>query len=377
MPLRKGVAGELHRKKSESVLNYDPRLSGLRGLAALMVVLLHVWDYGAVSPSSSVASFYLTVVAGFWIGVPVFLMLSIFLLLRSLDGNPDIKHYFLRRVRRIWPIYFGSVVLIFVVFQGMYRLSISDYVGFFTFTEYYTHPSMTGPLGVFWTLQLEEAAYVLIPLLHRTRHKGWVAGCLISISTAWVALLYNTNVLVKATGWSLAYLWFSPPTWLAAYGLGILVYLGWFRGAGWKRVRLLAPLSLVLAGFGVPFVSYTIVEYDVFLPLGLLGFAAVLADPPRFLRLGALLGEGSYAMYASHVMFLLAFGIVGLPLTVLISLGVEFVLRPYELSRRLHLPFFSGGRSAPAKGLPKRWEAASHEAGPLPEASGAHRVEKA
>ncbi len=330
---------------------YDPRLSGLRGLAAVMVAMLHVVTYGAIPAYGIVYTVYRSATTGFWIGVPVFLMLSIYLLLKSLDTQSSLRRYFSRRIRRIWPIYFGSIILIFVVFQSSYHLSLSDYVGFFTFTEYYSHPSIWGPLGVFWTLQLEEAAYVCIPFVHRSQHKEWIALGLVLISASWVCLLYSTRVLFAATGWSLAYLWFSPPSWLAAYGLGILVYTGRFDGPRSKALRWLAPLSLCLAAVALPFsLGPLSQEYQVFYPIALLGFAAVLANPPAFFRYFALVGEGSYAMYAGHIAFLLVFGLYGIPLILLSSLLVEIALRPKEVSSRLNIVFY-GDRSTEA--IPK------------------------
>ena len=68
---------------------FDPRLSGLRGLAAFGVVLFH----GTSAPWTSITSVFI-------VGVPVFLMLSMYLLLRSLDFNANMKHYFLRRIKK-------------------------------------------------------------------------------------------------------------------------------------------------------------------------------------------------------------------------------------------------------------------------------------
>ncbi|HEV2139041.1 MAG TPA: acyltransferase family protein, partial [Nitrososphaerales archaeon] len=180
--------------------SYDPRLSGLRGSAAFLIVLYHVAGFGvplAVPPL--VAKLFDQSVVGFWVGVPVFLMLSMVLLLKSLDANPDIKHYFWRRIKRIWPIYFGSLIVIFLFFNAYttYHLTVWDYVGFFTFTEYYVHPFINGPLGVFWTLQLEEAVYLFIPLIHSSRRKEWIGSILVGVGLTWTYLLFSTNVIAS------------------------------------------------------------------------------------------------------------------------------------------------------------------------------------
>src|ERR1700730_16332722 len=78
---------------------FDPGLSGLRGLASFGVVLFHASIYIRMPLFALTSTFYL--------GVPVFLMMSMYLLLKRLDANALLKHYFKRRIIRIWPIYFG------------------------------------------------------------------------------------------------------------------------------------------------------------------------------------------------------------------------------------------------------------------------------
>jgi peptidoglycan/LPS O-acetylase OafA/YrhL len=318
---------------------YDPRLSGLRGIAALMVVTVHVASYGILPFSLGVFVYdYSQLTAGLWIGVPIFLMLSMLLLLKSLDGNPSLGHYFRRRVKRIWPIYFASVILIGVAFQGLYHFTLWDYLSFFTFTQYYRQPALWGPMGVFWTLQLEEAAYLFIPLIHRSQHKELIASVLIAASLAWIVALFNTSLLTS-TGWGLQNLWFSPPTWLIAYGLGILIYTGRFAGGSWRVIRWATIPSLMLAALPLPFYSNSLSQqYELFYLLGLLAFASVVANPPSFLRYGAVVGESSYALYASHLAFLFAFGVLGIPLALGVSFAAEFALRPREISSRLNSP---------------------------------------
>ena len=104
-------------------------------------------------------------------------------------------------------------------------------------------------------------------------------------------------------------------------------------------MRWLVPPMLVIGSFGLPFnLPNFVQEYELFYPLVCLGFAAVVAHPPSFLKYCAVIGEGSYAMYATHTMFLLVFGILGLPLVLLSSFCVEFAMRPSEILRRLNLP---------------------------------------
>ncbi len=88
--------------------SFDPCLSGLRGVAAFGVVLFH---------ACTVLGFLYPLFLPLSTGVSLFLMLSIFLLLRSLDNNPSLGHYFFRRIRRIWPIYYLTITGAFLLYH--------------------------------------------------------------------------------------------------------------------------------------------------------------------------------------------------------------------------------------------------------------------
>ena len=139
--------------------NFDPRLSGLRGIAALSVVVFHMGGYFD----------FPTLVFGFillgYLGVPIFFMLSMYLLLNSLKTKPDLKHYFKRRILRIWPIYYGSIIS----FYFLFHIPFWAFVRYLFFVEYYVNPLGYVPAAIFWTLQLEEAVYLLIPIISRLR----------------------------------------------------------------------------------------------------------------------------------------------------------------------------------------------------------------
>ena len=147
-------------------MKYDPRLSGLRGISALGVMLYHTVTLPVIFLGSSIFD------VG-WVGVSMFLMLSMYLLLNSLDANPNLKHYYLRRIKRIWPIYYGVVTAGFLI----YHFSAGLLVQYFTFTQYWINPTNgVGALGVFWTLQLEEFMYLIIPFIHSSKRKSDIAS---------------------------------------------------------------------------------------------------------------------------------------------------------------------------------------------------------
>ena len=139
---------------------YFPSLNGVRFLAALLVVIDHSEQFkghfGFKSMWSEEVSGHLGAV-----GVTVFFALSGFLITylllieRSTSGTIDVGHFYIRRVLRIWPIYYLLVLLGFFVLPHVDLMAIPNYAepvaqGFF------------GKLALFVFL-LPNVAFVLLP----------------------------------------------------------------------------------------------------------------------------------------------------------------------------------------------------------------------
>src|SRR6476469_1055730 len=101
-----------------------PGLDGLRGLAALAVVCLHVWIYTeAHSPDNNVLVD--AVVGEFRVAVGLFFVLSGFLLalpwIAASHGErpkPALGRFALRRTARIVPAYWLALGLTFLLLEG-------------------------------------------------------------------------------------------------------------------------------------------------------------------------------------------------------------------------------------------------------------------
>ena len=331
------IGYDLSRKSVVSKLGnstFNPGLSGLRGLAALGVGLYHSIQFSLPQPLATISY-------PLYIGVPIFFMLSMFLLLQNLERNYDLKRYFKRRILRIWPIYFGSLLAFYLLgFPGMNLTTLLEYM---TFTQYFLYPnSATSTAGVFWTLQIEEVAYLFIPLiavlsLKNKRILG-IAMCLIGIYFYLANVMEGPAFILKEI----------IPACLLPYGLGLVAYSFKFPPIS----RLLAPaglLLLVAQGFGLSAdslaasFSLTLIYYCMLL----IGLCAVLRNTPAFLGKFTLLGEISYAFYAVHEAFILAFGLVGLVFAGIAALAVEFPLRRKEITKRLRSAYLHEDQTEP------------------------------
>lgn len=149
-------------------------LNGFRAIAALMVVFGHVSN--EYSDSYQIAGHFVTmffVLSGF---------LITFLLLKEKEIAPiDIKKFYVRRILRIWPLYF----LFFAVCIAV--IYFNNIPADFSYTSFYFLLSANVPfvmgaalpfLSHYWSLGTEEQFYLFFPALARRSNLLLIAACL-------------------------------------------------------------------------------------------------------------------------------------------------------------------------------------------------------
>ena len=234
-------------------------LTGIRAVAALLVVGTHA----AYTTGKYVHGYWGLVGARLEIGVPIFFVLSGFLLFRPWVKSaatgappPSLSRYARHRVRRIMPAYVVTVLFAYVLYHfreagpnpGHTWLGLARNL---TLTQIYCN----GYLGKYlhqgltqmWSLAVEAAFYVALPLLayvllvlicrRRWQPKlmlGALAGMAL-ISPAWLVLVHTDHSFPDgARLWLPTYLaWF-----LAGMALAVLQAMG---------VRCYAFMALPLA----------------------------------------------------------------------------------------------------------------------------------
>ena len=314
-------------------------LDGVRGLAALSVFVFHVWLYGAKGSKSNLSA---QVFNEFRIGLICFFVLSGYLLYgafaraaRRQAGEVPMRRYLLRRGARILPAYYvsliGSLVLLEAV-AGSPDVRLPDEGGFtlfFFFAQNYSGSTIMKLNPVTWTLCLEVAFYILLPVLGafayhlaKGRRGPQVAllGSLVALGLAWNVVGYLDAWNQPATKALPAYL----PYFAAGMLLSLLIEAR--REAG-RALRLGAWSTGAVMLAGVAFVlgngwwhatspglahdPLLVALHD--LPAGI-GFALVILAvvAGRGLSLGWLrsrplaeLGVISYGFYLWHVPLIL------------------------------------------------------------------------
>jgi len=220
-------------------------LDGLRALAALSVLAFHVWLYRDDRPKSGRRPELLdAILFEANLGLVCFFVLSGYLLYRSfaraaLAGGTRVatRRYAVRRAARILPAYYACLAGCLVLYALFGPHNITPTVGemplFLVLGQNYSGTTIMQLNPVTWTLVVEAAFYLLLPLLgllvlRLAPRRAWAQVAmilvLIAISVAWNGLAYHH-------GW-------SPlvkkllPGFLGAFGAGMLVAV-WIE---WRRI---------------------------------------------------------------------------------------------------------------------------------------------
>ncbi len=166
----------VNKSKNEASPIYFKNLDGLRFFAALLVFFSHAFNlhreqWGTFSQSSTFDFIAKTASYGH-IGVGIFFVLSGFLIFslffRELERNGQIqwKHFFVRRILRIWPLYFVVILFGFLIFPHLpwgseTKHSLLNFSIFLSnFDEiWYGAQDHLNFLTVTWSISVEEQFY--------------------------------------------------------------------------------------------------------------------------------------------------------------------------------------------------------------------------
>ncbi len=245
-----------------SPANFNPNLHGLRGIAALLVLLFHwgsdigffpeirrllvvdspagSWDFGRFLDMG-------------WIGVPIFFVLSGYLLGGQLLRHPahgkQLATFWKRRFLRIYPAYWLQLAILLALAAVLpFMPQIAGLGDVLRHVALWINlpPSMTQPLNpVWWTLPTEFSFYLVLPaLVLLSRRIGWasllLAALLVTLLWRYQVIAYygSSNYTVHLPVLD------SLPGYLFTFCVG-LALASYLEGAGTlSRGRRLVPLGI-------------------------------------------------------------------------------------------------------------------------------------
>jgi peptidoglycan/LPS O-acetylase OafA/YrhL len=220
---------------STPTLHRLPALDVVRVIGALAVVGHHVGFATGINTGGGVWGGWLARLDS---GVALFFVLSGFLLFRpwaqaqATGGDrPGTGRYLWRRVMRVLPAYWVTVVVCLLLIDRNADARAGDWIRHLTLTQIYERDQLLHGLSQTWSLCTEVVFYLLLPAIAAALTAGrkrsgrpWaiVAGAFV-ITGVWVALI-GAGVLTASlhTMWLPAYgLWFGAGMLLASISVGL------------------------------------------------------------------------------------------------------------------------------------------------------------
>jgi peptidoglycan/LPS O-acetylase OafA/YrhL len=155
-------------------------LDGLRGLAAVGVLVLHVWMFSHGDSHRQTKTFLDLSLGELRLGVQLFFVLSGFLIFRpfvaaALDGarkGPSMRRYAIRRAARILPGYWLALAGSFLLLRHLdhpMQVAPSELPVFLLFAQNHFEETIKHLDPPMWTLAIEVSFYVALPIA------GWIA----------------------------------------------------------------------------------------------------------------------------------------------------------------------------------------------------------
>jgi peptidoglycan/LPS O-acetylase OafA/YrhL len=300
-------------------------LNALRLYAAVSVVIHHimfnprVW-YGLPDLPDTVGRFFIngTVAVHLFYVLSGFLITYLMLVERERSGTVAIKKFYVRRVLRIWPLYFAlilatAVILPLVVTDFKNPLSntflavlLLLFQGNIAFILYYPFP----PLEHLWSIAIEEQFYLVIP--HIGKSGANLVKVFITIIVFWWSLMAIMGWLMPDNFFTIL-VTYTRYDCIAIGGLFACAYYYKHWILKWIYHPIVGALSVVVVvavaiffpeTIGIPYTVFTAVSFGVLM-------LNVATNEKFFLKLDhpwlEKAGNWSYAIYMVHPFLLLIF----------------------------------------------------------------------
>ncbi|MFI2205533.1 acyltransferase family protein [Streptomyces sp. NPDC020192] len=341
-------------------------LDGLRGLAALYVVLFHCWLYTFPGYPDSSAPPWLEGLMFGRLAVVFFLVLSGFSLAISPARHGwrsgGFGQFLRRRAWRILPPYWAALAMSLIISWSVVPASHSGpptgtsiLVYGLVAQDMFTAPT---PNGAFWSIGVEAELYLLFPLLLFIR-RWWGAAVLVACVTLPViarGLMATDASPVEGDNWLAPHL--APVFAAGLVGAGIVVASDRVQRLPWGWFAVLAALPVLALGVMQGSVwtvnHYFWIDLAIAPALTMLLAAVATGRPAILVRLLTTrpiqsLGSFSYSLYLIHLPIVMTvirrlaphFVSPGLPVfwfTLIVALTAS-VLGAWLFSKTFEIPF--------------------------------------
>jgi len=316
-------------------------LDGHRGIAAVAVVVFHVYQFCNVAHFLYFGTPAYTVLNSLDAMVPWFFVITAFLLFEpvarsAIEGGQPLsaRGFLIRRAIRLLPVYYVAVLAVWFARQPSLPGDWRDLLEHLTFTQIFDEKRIFYTIGPAWSLSVEVFFYLTLLLLslglaracarlasrkQRVTLLATSTAALAAVSIAWKAWSFGVEHRPTTGSYTT---WFGPAASCDVFAVGMAVAilvaaLGDRRPLG-PRSRLalrLAALAIVALAFATRRAgTWPAVYFSTWCALGFGGLVAAAALGPEQDRWGRALssrpllwlGAISYSIYLWHEPIMLA-----------------------------------------------------------------------
>ena len=306
-------------------------LNTLKILAAIQVAYVHIINHLEIESIK-----FLEPIMSAFMGVPIFFVLSGFLIWNSIGRSNNFKEYAIKRATRIFPeLWLGVFVEIVLILILLKEKIDWLFLAIFTFGQstifqFYTPQFLRSygcgiPNGSLWTMGLTIQFYFVVwfvfKLMNKRSIKTWIAVLAVCIAIKAVSPYISQTlpgVLGKLYGQTLfSYMWmFMFGAFLANYKEQTIPF---FKKYWW--VLLILSFVFAYAKFDIDREHYGVVTYL----LRTAGFIGLCYNIPK-LNIKFDISYGLFIYHMIVVNLMIEFGFVGKTYYLIIALAISIVL---------------------------------------------------
>lgn len=318
---------------------YLPQLDGLRFFAFLLIFFCHFDDAGIYFPNSSVLSRLFSFLhSRGWVGVDLFFVLSAFLITKLLlleykeNNSISLRAFWIRRILRIWPLYYLMLCICFIILPLLGILSVPKFgsvayddfarkhllahlfflgnfsTGFYKLTKVVKVKNI--PIGHLWTVGLEEQFYILWPIAFvyllgkgkKAIYRTLFLLLCFTISFRWFLTYHSVHPMI----WTNTFSRLDP----FIFGIILAIYRDNHPGKSkWSILEFIIGLMFILSTMFLKNIGAQSKSVVVEYPMIAIGFALIIdSSIPQGAINGFFsnkvfvwLGKISYGLYIYHI----------------------------------------------------------------------------
>lgn len=317
---------------------YLPGLNGLRAIAAITVLISHIFldtfgNWGLVAIKLPL----------FTDGVTMFFVISGFLitylLLQELYKTQtiDIPKFYLRRILRICPIYYFYilVVIIALLYLGKQAEILNSTLFYYVFLAAnipFISAAGIGLIVHYWSIGVEEQFYLFWPWLLKLLKNKIVIGT-ICVLLLWLVFKFGSYVLF--TNKSLIYRFFNV-TRFDCMMIGAIGSIAYFKNNRFfmrlftnRLAQIISWSIFIFSGLIFRFIP-ALVTAEFIAVLSLFLIMSQIEGKPKFLNLENkffdFLGKISYGIYVIHPLLIFILSGIWIQLSIQLPVFIQYII---------------------------------------------------